>query len=147
MYGRALMLSARLAEAEAVLKQAALRFPVDPDALPDLAAVAQRLGHLDEARRALVRYSVLVDEDRDEASRAVRIADLSMQLNDAPSAVTWYQKSDSLRAGDATLLARMADAQSRTGQAARAIDTIKRALAKAPDDPFVHAVARRLQTR
>ncbi len=28
------------------------------------ASVAQRLGHLDEARQALVKYSVLVDEDR-----------------------------------------------------------------------------------
>ena len=65
----------------------------------------------DEARRALVRYSVLVDEDRDEAVHAARIADLSMQLNDATTAAAWYQKSDALRPSDASLLARMADAQ------------------------------------
>jgi tetratricopeptide (TPR) repeat protein len=147
MYGRALMLAGRHEEAEAVLRQAAQRFPVDPDVLPHLASAAQRLGHLDEARQALVQHSVLVDDDRDEASRAARIADLSMQLNDARSAASWYQKSDALRASDAPTLARMADAQSRAGQLAPALATIRRAMAKDPDDPLVHAVARRLQAR
>ncbi len=78
MYGRALVLAGRHAEAEAMFRQASQRFPTDPEVLPHFASVAQRLGHLDEARQALVRYSVLVDEDRDEAVRAARIADLSM---------------------------------------------------------------------
>ena len=79
-----------------MFRQASQRFPTDPDVLPHFASVAQRLGHLDDARQALVRYSVLVDDDRDEAQHAVRIADLSMQLNDAAAAVAWYQKSDAL---------------------------------------------------
>jgi tetratricopeptide (TPR) repeat protein len=147
MYGRALVLAGRHAEAEAMFRQASERFPIDPEVLPHFASVAQRLGHLDEARRALVRYSVLVDEDRDEAVRAARIADLSMELHDTAAAVAWYQKSDALRMGDASLLARMANAQWRAGQVESARATIRRALDKDPDHPLVHSVARRLQAR
>lgn len=147
MYGRALLLAGRHVEAEGVLRKASLLFPIDPDSLPHLAAVAQRLGHLNEARQALIKYSALVDDDREEAARAVRIGDLSMQLDDAASASAWYQRSDALRAGDASLLARMADAQSRAGQAAPALATIRRALEKDPSHPLVNAVALRLQAR
>jgi tetratricopeptide (TPR) repeat protein len=147
LYGRALVLAGRHQEAEAIFRQASQRFPIDPDVLPHFAAVAQRLGHLDEARRALVKYSVLVDEDRDEAVRAAQIADLSMQLNDATAAVAWYRKSDALRASDASLLARMAEAQFRAGQLEPAFATIKRAIDKNPDHPLVRAVAQRLQAR
>jgi tetratricopeptide (TPR) repeat protein len=147
MYGRALMLAGRHPEAEAIFRQAAQRFPTDPEVLPHFASVAQRLGHLDEARQALVNYSLLVDEDREEAVHAARIGDLSMQLNDPAAAVAWYQKSDALRASDASLLARMADAQSRAGQVDDALDTIKRALEKDPNHPLVRSVSGRLQAR
>jgi tetratricopeptide (TPR) repeat protein len=147
MYGRALMLSGRHEEAEAIFRQASQRFPIDPDMLPHFASVAQRLGHLDEARQALVSYSVLVDEDRDEAVRAARIADLSMDLNDAVAAVAWYRKSDGLRAGDASMLARMANAHLHAGQVELARASIKRALDKDPNHPLVRSVARRLQAR
>ena len=147
MYGRALVLAGRPVEAEAIFRQASQRFPTDPDVLPHFAAVAQRLGHLDEARQALVQYTVLVDEDRDEAVRAARIADLSMQLDDPGAAAAWYQKSDALRTSDASLLARMADAQSRAGHVEAARATIKRAIEKDPNHPLVRAVARRLQVR
>lgn len=147
MYGRALVLAGRHSEAETIFRQASQRFPTDPEVLPQFASVAERLGHLDEARQALVKYSVLVDEDRDEAVRAARIADLSMQLDDAASAVAWYHKSDALRAGDASLLARMADAQSRAGQPEPALATIERAIEKDPSHPLVRSVARRLQAR
>jgi tetratricopeptide (TPR) repeat protein len=147
MYGRALVLAGRHAEAEAIFRQASQRFPTDPEVLPYFASVAQRLGHLDEARQALVKYSVLVDEDADEAAHAARIADLSIQLNDAPAAAAWYQKADALRPSDASLLARMADAQSRAGHAETARVTIARAIDKDPNHPLVRSVARRLQAR
>lgn len=147
LYGRALMLAGRHAEAEAVLRQASRRFPVDPDVLPHFASVAERLGHLYEARQALINYSVLVDEDRDEAAHAARIGDLSMQLNDPAVAAAWYRRSDTLRASDASLLARMADAQSRAGQTSEALATIQRAVDKDPNHPLVRSVARRLQAR
>jgi tetratricopeptide (TPR) repeat protein len=147
MYGRALVLAGRHAEAETIFRQASQRFPTDPEVLPHFASVAQRLGHLDEARQALVRYSALVDEDSDEAVHAARIADLSMQLNDATAAAAWYQKSDALRPSDASLLARMADAQARAGHAETALATIQRAIDKDPGHPLVRSVARRLQAR
>ena len=147
IYGRALVLAGRHEEAEAVFRQASQRFPTDPEVLPHFASVAQRLGHLNEARQALVKYSMLVDEDADEATHATRIADLSMQLNDAAAAVAWYQKSDALRTSDASFLARMADAQSRAGQHEPALATIRRALEKDPNHPLVRTVARRLQAR
>ena len=147
MYARALVLADRLAEAEAVFRQASQRFPIDPELLPHFASVAQRLGHLDDARQALITYSALADDDRDEAVRAARIGDLSMQLNDMGAAVAWYQKSDALRTSDASLLARMADAQSRAGQHDAALATLKRAIDKDPNHYLVLAVARRLQAR
>jgi tetratricopeptide (TPR) repeat protein len=147
MYGRALVLANRHAEAEAIFRQASQRFPTDPEVLPHFASVAQRLGHLDEARQALMNYSVLVDEDREAAGHAARIADLSMQLDDPVAAAAWYQKSDALRTSDASLLARMADAQSRAGQVENAHATIKRAIEKDPNHPLVRSVARRLQAR
>ena len=134
-------------QAEKIFRQASQRFPTDPEVLPHFASVAQRLGHLDEARQALVKYSILVDEDADEAVHATRIADLSMQLNDAAAAVAWYQKSDALRAGDASFLARMADAQWKAGHADNARATLKRAVEKDPDHPLVRSVSRRLQAR
>jgi tetratricopeptide (TPR) repeat protein len=147
MYGRALALAGRDAEAEAMFKQASQRFPIDPEMLPHYSTVAQRLGHLDDARQALVKYSVLVDEDGEEAVHAAKIADLSMQLDDVVSAVAWYQKSDALRVSDAPTLARMAEAQWRAGQVDNALGTIKRAQDKDPHHPLVRSVARRLQAR
>jgi tetratricopeptide (TPR) repeat protein len=147
LYGRALVLAGRPEEAEAAFRPASQRFPVDLEVLPQYAAVAQRLGHLDEARQALVKYSVLVDEDRAEAARAAQIADLSMQLDDALTAVAWYQKSDAIRTSDASLLARLADSLSRAGlvECARAI--IKRAMDKDSTHPLVRSVSRRIQAR
>jgi Flp pilus assembly protein TadD len=147
MYGRALALAGRDAEAEAMFKQASQRFPIDPEMLPHFSSVAQRLGHVDQARQALVRYSILVDQDDEEGTHAAKIADLSMQLDDAVSAVAWYQKSDALRVGDASTLARMAEAQWRVGQVDNALATIKRAQDKDPTHPLVRSVARRLQAR
>jgi tetratricopeptide (TPR) repeat protein len=147
MYGRALVLAGRDAEAEAVFKQASQRFPIDPELLPHFASVAQRLGHFDDARQALLRYSILVDEDGEEGVHAARIADLSMQLDDVVSAVAWYQKSDALRVNDASTLARMAEAQWRVGQVDNALATIKRARDKDPNHPLVRSVGRRLQAR
>ena len=109
--------------------------------LPHFASVAQRLGHLDDARQALVKYSILVDDDRDEALHAAHIADLSMQLNDATAAVAWYQKSEALRTSDASLLARLADAQWRAGETEDALATLQRAVEKDPNHPLVRAVA------
>ena len=146
-YGRALMLAGQQARAELVFRQAAQRFPTDPDVLPYLATVAQRLGHLEDARQALVRYSILVDEAREQALHAVRIADLSMQLNDAASAITWYQKSAALGTTDVSLLMRLAEAQTKAGELDAARMTVRRVLEKEPDNTTARALSSRLQAR
>jgi len=141
------VLAGQHARAEAVLRQAAQRFPTDPEVLPHFAAVAERLGHLDDARQALVRYSILVDEDRDEASHAVHIGDLSMQLNDAVSAVAWYQKSETLGTGNAPLLVRLAEAQAKAGHLDQARATVDRALEQDPQNTAARGLSVRLQPR
>ena len=113
LYGRALALSGQHGQAEQVLRQASQTFPTDPDVLPHYAVVAQRLGHFEDARQALVHYSILVDDDREAAAHAARIADLSLRVNDPATAVAWYQKAAALGHADAFLLARLADAQAR----------------------------------
>ena len=147
LYGRALALAGQHAQAEQVLRQASQRFPTDPDVLPHFASAAQRFGHFDDARQALVHYALLVDDDPDSAAHAARIADLSLQLNDAAAAVAWYQKSDALSAADASLLARLADAQARAGQLDGARITAQRAIERDPANHSARAVARRLQAR
>ena len=56
LYGRALLKADQLDAAERVLQQATRRFPVDPDAFLSYADVAERQGHLDAARTALLDY-------------------------------------------------------------------------------------------
>jgi tetratricopeptide (TPR) repeat protein len=145
MYGRALALAGEFDRAEQTLQRAAQRFPIDPGVLPPLARVAQQLGHLAEARQALLHYAVLVDDDRDGAAHAARIGDLSAQLNDAATAVVWYERSDALSPGDATQLARLADAQLKAGRSQDAQATAARALAKDPANASARSVARRVQ--
>jgi predicted TPR repeat methyltransferase len=89
----------------------------------------------------------LVDQDRHQAQRAATIADLSLALNDAGAALAWYEKSASLAPENASILARLADAQSRSGQADRARATLQHAVEIDPADPSVRATVRRLQLR
>ena len=145
LYGRALALNGQNDEAERAFKRAGEKFPTDPTVLPQFAAVAQRLGHLDDARQALERYTVLVDDDRDQAAHAAQIGDLSLQLIDPLSAVNWYEKSAGLSAPDASLLAHLADAQLKAGRTDAARETIARATAKDEKNPLVRAVALRIQ--
>ena len=145
LYGRALALNGQNDEAERAFKLAGEKFPTDPTVLPQYATVAQRLGHLEDARLALQRYDALVDDDRDQAGHAAQIGDLSLQLNDAATAVTWYEKSAALVVPDAGLLAHLADAQLRAGQVEAARLTIARATAKDARNPSVRAVALRIQ--
>jgi protein O-GlcNAc transferase len=144
LYGRALALAGQLDRAEQVFRQAAQRFPTDPAVLPALASLAQRSGHLEDARQALIWFSTLVDDDRDGAAHAARIGDLSLRLNDAATAVVWYEKSDALSPADASRLSRLAEAQMKSGRLEDARASATRALAKDPANVSAQAVARRL---
>jgi predicted Zn-dependent protease len=63
LLGRAELVGGSIEKAERLLKDAASRVPLDPDALLFLAEAADRLGHVDLARRARVSYQTLEGDD------------------------------------------------------------------------------------
>lgn len=147
LLGRAHFLNGHLEPAERILRDAATRFPVDPDVFLYLADAAERLGHSDLARRALVSYRTLHEDDERKiprAAAAARIADLSVRAGDWKGAVAWYRRATE-RTSDPALLGRLADLEWRTGDAAAARRTIERALQLAPDDPALAAIAQRMK--
>ena len=145
LYGRALVLNNQPTEGEAIFKRAVQRFPVDPSAHVELADVAQRLGHLDDARESLERYLALEDDDRDEGELAQRIAELSLALKDPLGAVRWYEKAAVTAGPSAVLLAHLADAHWRAGHADLARTLIASASAADAKDPSIRAIALRIQ--
>jgi len=147
LLGRAHFLNGHPEPAERILGDAATRLPVDPNVFLYLADAAERLGHVDTARRALVSYRTLHEDDEQKitrAARAARIADLSVRAGDWKEAVVWYRRATE-RTSDAALLARLADLEWRTGDAAAARRTIERAVQLAPGDPALAAMARRMK--
>ena len=143
LYGRALLDADRPEEAEQVLRQATQRYPIDPASLLGYARAAELQNHFDTARRALIEYGALAYDEPDSGARAARIARLSMQLNDAATAVTWYQRASSSSPGDVRLLAGLADAQIQVGDLEAARATIASGLEKDPENPELLALARR----
>jgi tetratricopeptide (TPR) repeat protein len=147
LFGRALLLSQDVEAAETVLEEATDKLPVDPQAFYYLADAAERRGHADTARRALLDYRALEGEEPDARRRAgfaARIGDLSMQAADPVRAVTWYQRALEGRV-DAPLLVKTAEAQLRSGAREAARATITKALEQDPLSRDARALLRRLQ--
>ncbi len=143
LYGRALQQEGDIENAERTLQQATTRYPIEPTALLLYASVAEKQNHLDLARTALIQYSGLVAEDADFASRATRIAALSLRLRDPATAVSWLTQAASASPNDVRLLAALADAQIRSGDRTAAQATIARGIEKDPKNPQLLALARR----
>jgi tetratricopeptide (TPR) repeat protein len=143
LYGRALIQEGDTIDAEDALQQATTRFPVEPSAFLLYASVAEKQNHVDAARDALVRYGALVSSDADFASRAGRIAALSLRLNDAPTAVTWLTQAAAANPSDLRLLAALADAQVRSGNRAGAQSTVERGLEKDPKNAALLSLKQR----
>ncbi len=142
-YGRALSLDGQTEAAERVLEEATRRYPVDPEAFAAYAGVAETRGQLDAARRALVAYDALVDDDGTFVRRARRIASLSMRLNDPHTAVTWLDRALVTTPDDPGLLAPLAEALLQAGDTPRAQAAIAQALTRTPDDVTLRALARK----
>jgi tetratricopeptide (TPR) repeat protein len=148
LFGRALLLAQDEEGAERMLQQATESFPADPLAFYYLAEAAERSGHTDVARRALLDYRALEGDDADphrRAALATRVADLSSALGDAPTAVTWYQRAIDAAPQDATLLVRVADAQMKTGDFGAARAALALALEKDPANRAARLLQRRLK--
>ena len=145
LYGRALLEDGDVDNAEHALQDAARRSPVDPAALAEYAALAERQNHLDAARSALMQYDALVAADADRASRASHIAAISLRLNDAPTAVAWLERAVTAAPNDARAIAALADAQLRAGDPEAATRTVARGLEKDPSNATLQLLARRLR--
>jgi tetratricopeptide (TPR) repeat protein len=148
LFGRALHLSGDLEAAEQMLLDAAQRMPIEPLALVYLADSAERLGHTDRARDALVSYRALLpasDEAAERIAPAARIADLAMKSGDPAVAARWYRQASDVSPGNARLQGRLADAAWRAGDRALAHASITRALELRPDDPVLLALARKIR--
>jgi len=103
--GRAALEEGDVQNAEAFLQQACERFPIEPPALLLYATVAERQNHPDAARRALITYEALVLSDSDDVPHALRIATLSLELNDPETARAWIARGLARDPQNAQLLA------------------------------------------
>jgi tetratricopeptide (TPR) repeat protein len=147
LLGRALLISNQDEVAETTLQRASETLPVDPNAFVYLAEVAERRGHHDLARQALLDYHALESQrvdSRRHGRLASRIADLSLRLNDANTAITWYHRAALAGPLDAVSLTGLADAQFRSGQVDDARATLNKALTADPALPAALQLKRRL---
>jgi tetratricopeptide (TPR) repeat protein len=143
LYGRALLQEGDVDGAEHALQQATLRFPIAPQALALYASTAEKQGHFEAARQALIEYASLTATEMDTMPRALRIAALSLRLNDPGTAVVWLTKAASSTPNDVHVIAALADAQLRAGEKAAAQATIARGVAKDPNNESLLLLARR----
>jgi tetratricopeptide (TPR) repeat protein len=144
-YGRALLQADDTDAAERTLQQAAMRYPIDPEALPLYASAAERQNHLYAARAALMQYGALAAVDTDLVARAVRIAGLSLRLNQPDVAATWLRRAQSASPNDLRVVAALADAQLKAGDRGGAQATVARGLEKDPANAALLALAARLK--
>ena len=148
LFGRALLLASDDELAERMLIQASEQYPVDPLAFYYLAEAAERQGHAEIARKALLDYRALEGEERDAHHRAAiaeRLADLSFRLDDAASAVQWYQRALEAGSNDVAVLLRFAEAQWKAGNPAAARATVTKALEKEPNNVAARVLQRRFR--
>lgn len=148
LLGRALLVAGEAEFAERVLLEAAGRFPVDPLAFLYLADAAEGLGHLAEARLALLKYQVLTGDDpnpANQAQRATRIAELSLRAADAPAAVEWFRRAGELVPPNARRLGRLAEAQLAAGDPDGARASVRQALEMEPRNRTLLALSRKIR--
>jgi tetratricopeptide (TPR) repeat protein len=145
LLGRAQLLSGDLAAAERSLKQATAQVPIEPAALLQLASVAERSGHLGTARDALMRYTAISGDGIAPPERASHLGDLSVRLNEPAAAVAWYLRASESPTATASVFARLAESQFRTGDRAGALSTVQRGLTREPQNPTLLGLQRRLE--
>jgi tetratricopeptide (TPR) repeat protein len=146
LFGRALLLTSNVELAERMLLRATQKLPADPLAFYYLADAAERRGHFELARQALLDYLSLQGEDPDtrrRAAKALRVADLSMRIQDFPLAVTYYERAAPVQSFDSSFVVKYAEARWRAGQPQAAIAMLDKLLEKDPDN----AAARGLRWR
>ena len=118
-----------------MLLLATSKLPVDTETFVQLAGAAERLGHLEVARLALVRHDTLSEDEQDRDLRAVRIGDVSMRLNDFAEAVRWYERAASAAPTDSAVAQKLDEARSRLALLSSAAEPAARPAAAPPAAP------------
>lgn len=142
--GRAWSLAGDRMAAERALRQAVARVPVPPDAYLQLADLTNRDGRIQDARDALLKYAILIGDDKPLAEVSSRIADLSMRLGEPALAVRWFQRAIDESGPTAALQVRLADAALKSGDLPRARQVIDEALAADPGNRQLLQMKQRL---
>ena len=145
LYGRALLASGDLLNAQRAFERAAQALPLEPSSLLHLATTAERLGRWSVCRDALVRYTLLTGDDPDAGKRAERIGELSVRLSEPAVAATWFRKAVELTGGTSALLVRLAEVETRLGHREAALAAVERGLAKDPRNARLLALRQRLR--
>jgi len=148
LFGRALLLASAAEPAERMLQQATEKLPSDPLAFYYLADAAERRAHYSIARQALLDYMALAGEDPDPRRRAaiaVRIADLSMRLDDYTRAASWYERAAPTLWADEGFVVKVAEARWRAGQADTARTMLEKLLEKDPANIAARNLLRRVR--
>ena len=141
---RAWLLSGDHRAAERALRQAVSKLPVPPDAFLQLADVTARDGRIQDARDALLKYAMLVGDDRPLTSVATRIGEYSVRLGEPALAVRWFDRAIDEGGANSALQLKLADAAWKAGDVARAHQVIDEALSSEPDNPALRQLKRRL---
>jgi tetratricopeptide (TPR) repeat protein len=145
LYGRALLQDGQLELAERTLQHATERYPIEPTSLVFYATAAERQQHLENARQALMQYVALAGDNAEYVSHAMRIATLSLRVNDVATAIDWLQKSAAASPNDVRILTSLAEAQVRYGDYIAARATVAKGLEKDPGSAALLALSRRLR--
>jgi tetratricopeptide (TPR) repeat protein len=147
LYGSAFLSANDRSRALAMLRQAALRFPVAPDTYALLAEAAERSGRLQLARDALRADAALHGAAEGAAAtvrRAVRLAGLAERMDDPLDAAAWYSKALNAQPDDVPLTERLVGAQLRAGLVEAARTVVTKALGRRPGDRELLALQERV---
>ncbi len=146
LYGRALMLSGDWVHAEQILFQASTTLPVELSTLRDLAAAAERMGHLARARDAWDRFATLAPESHaDLAAAYEHLGDLSLRLGEVRRATAAFRKGIQVGPTNPQTYGRLAEAELAAGDNEAARTAITEGLLRDPNSGALLALRRRLK--
>jgi tetratricopeptide (TPR) repeat protein len=147
LYGRAVFLRGDTETATRILRQATITLPVEPVGFLYLSAAAERRGDLLTARDALIDYVGLLSDDEQVQTLSAQIADLSLRMDDAATALRWARRALASDATDTFVLGLLADAEQRNGQVDAARETLAQALHRDPGNRTLLRLQRRFNLR
>jgi tetratricopeptide (TPR) repeat protein len=145
LLGRAQMLRGDVAAAERSFRQAASRFPIEPNALLHLSLAAERVGHVATARDALARYTALTGDGRPPTERALKLGELSARLNELAAAATWYEKAAAGSPASAQAFVRLAETRLRLKDVPGAAEAVAKGLTVDPKNKALLSLRRTLR--